>query len=126
RRSGGWTSRRGTATCWSWCATGRPNGAGTGGTPAGPTCRRPSTARSRRRRSAGWLGGPRPVLVLTSPLQRARRTAELAGLAADPEPDLATREDDSVWVIGSSARVRFDIRAETATITALSAHHEAG
>lgn len=28
------------------------------------------------------------ALVLTSPLQRAARTAELAGLVADPEPDL--------------------------------------
>jgi broad specificity phosphatase PhoE len=34
------------------------------------------------------LGGHDPVLTLTSPLQRARRTAELAGLSAIPEPDL--------------------------------------
>src|SRR5262249_39325312 len=35
------------------------------------------------------LGGLRPGLGLTSPLQRAPHTAELAGLAAEPEPDLA-------------------------------------
>jgi probable phosphoglycerate mutase len=29
-----------------------------------------------------------PVLVLTSPMQRTRRTAELAGLPAKPDPDL--------------------------------------
>jgi len=34
------------------------------------------------------LGALRPVLVLTSPLRRTRRTAELAGLLAEPDPDL--------------------------------------
>jgi probable phosphoglycerate mutase len=34
------------------------------------------------------LGGRRPALVLTSPLRRAARTAEVAGLSAEPEPDL--------------------------------------
>jgi broad specificity phosphatase PhoE len=38
------------------------------------------------------LSGRQPALVLTSPLQRAAVTAKIAGLAAEPEPDL--READ--------------------------------
>jgi broad specificity phosphatase PhoE len=40
------------------------------------------------RSAAGRLAAFAPSLVLASPLQRARRTAELAGLAADVDPDL--------------------------------------
>ncbi len=40
-------------------------------------------------RPAPMLPALRPALVLTSPRQRARRTAELAGLAAEVEPGLA-------------------------------------
>jgi probable phosphoglycerate mutase len=55
----------------------------------------PLTARGEEQAKA--LGGvlaavldglPEPALVLSSPRQRALRTAQLAGLAADPDPDL--------------------------------------
>jgi broad specificity phosphatase PhoE len=53
------------------------------------------------------LGEYRFVLALTSPLQRARRTAELAGLRAVVEEDLLE------WDYGAyEGRTRADIRAE--------------
>ncbi|HET7475969.1 MAG TPA: histidine phosphatase family protein [Dermatophilaceae bacterium] len=50
----------------------------------------PLTPRGERlgRRLPEQLGGFDLGLVLTSPLQRARQTAALAGLAAQPDPDL--------------------------------------
>jgi broad specificity phosphatase PhoE len=50
----------------------------------------PLTAEGERRAAAAGarLVDLRPVLVLSSPLQRARRTAELAGLAPELDPDL--------------------------------------
>lgn len=45
-------------------------------------------ARDAGARLAGLFDGQRPVLALTSPLARARRTAELAGLSAETEPAL--------------------------------------
>ena len=57
-----------------WSRTGRHTGlTDIGLTPAGE---------AEARRAARLLAGRAPVLVLTSPLQRARRTAELVGLAA--------------------------------------------
>ncbi|MFE9772177.1 histidine phosphatase family protein [Streptomyces sp. NPDC005931] len=48
-----------------------------------------STGEDQARSLAPLLAGRRPVLVLTSPLVRARRTADLAGLtAAESDPDL--------------------------------------
>ena len=44
--------------------------------------------RERAARLAPLLGDWRPALVLSSPLQRARRTAELAGLVPEIDPDL--------------------------------------
>jgi probable phosphoglycerate mutase len=63
------------------------------------------------RRAASLLVGLRPVLVLTSPLQRARRTAELVGLEArgpvETDPDLVE------WDYGKAeGRTRIDIRAD--------------
>lgn len=46
------------------------------------------TGREQARAAARFLAGREWALVLTSPLQRARETARLAGLAAAPEPDL--------------------------------------
>lgn len=63
------------------------------------------------RRAAGLLAGLTPALVLTSPLQRARRTAELAGLGdlgpVDTDADLVE------WDYGSAeGRTGVDIRGQ--------------
>lgn len=47
-----------------------------------------SAGRHRAAALAPRVSGWRPVLVLCSPLDRARRTAELAGLSPTPEADL--------------------------------------
>jgi broad specificity phosphatase PhoE len=53
------------------------------------------------------LGGRRFALVLTSPLQRAAETAQLAGLEATPDDDLLE------WDYGDyEGRTTVDIRAE--------------
>ena len=58
---------------------------------------------------SGRLQGMRFAEVLTSPLQRARRTAELAGFGADAQADLDLTE----WDYGAyEGRRTLDIRAE--------------
>ena len=66
----------------------RPSGAATGGTPGEPTS--PLTEHGERdaRRLAPRLAGFDFALVLCSPLSRARRTAELAGLDPVTDDDL--------------------------------------
>ncbi len=55
------------------------------------------------------LGGLRPALVLTSPLERARRTCELAGLGAPAEVD----RDLAEWDYGEyEGRTTAEVRAE--------------
>lgn len=63
------------------------------------------------RRAAGLLAGRAPVLVLTSPLQRARRTAELVGLAA--LGSVETDDDLVEWDYGKAeGRTRIEILAD--------------
>ena len=63
-----------------WSGTARPSGARRAGTRRPPTCRCCRRARRWRARCAPRLAGARLRAVLTSPRERARRTAELAGL----------------------------------------------
>jgi probable phosphoglycerate mutase len=86
-----------------WSLTGRHTGlTDIGLTPAGE---------AEARRAASLLAGRRPVLVLTSPLQRARRTAELVGLAA--LGPVATDADLVEWDYGKAeGRTRTEILAD--------------
>ena len=88
-------------------ATVRPSGAATGGTPGAPTS--PSTAVGERdaRQLAPRLAGFDLRLVLCSPLSRARRTAELAGL------DPVTDDDLMEWDYGGyEGRTTSEIRED--------------
>ena len=63
------------------------------------------------RRAAGLLAGLQPLLVLSSPLQRARRTAELVGLAA--RGPVETDADLVEWDYGKAeGRTRAEICAD--------------
>ena len=66
-------------------------------TPAAPTCRSPSSVSGRVLRSRRCSAALRPALVLSSPRERARRTADLAGLHVDElTEDLAEWHDGDV------------------------------
>ena len=98
------TTRRGSWFCY---ATARRSGRRTAGTPGLTDI--PLTARGEElARGAGELVADYDFsLVLTSPLQRARRTAELAGLQAEVDPLLVE------WDYGGyEGRTTREIRAE--------------
>jgi len=73
-----------------------------------------------------WLAQQANVVQVTLTLVGIR-SISLSGWSNESVVDLSMlQEDGSVWVTGSGDQVRLDIQAEAATITALSAYHDAG